>query len=68
MHTPIYPNNTHEILGQDVYSSTESKLSVVSDEQQRKQGFMAPLSQFDLISLGGAEKVLGFTFSRRQCS
>ena len=54
------------------YYSTESKFSVVSDGQQRKQGFMAPLSQCDLISQRGTERDFleggEFTFSRWQCS
>lgn len=42
------------------HTSTESKLSVVSDGQKRKQGFMVSLSQCDLISHRGAE--MGFYF------
>ena len=36
--------------------STESKLSVASGGQQQKQGFMAPLSNCDVISQRRAER------------
>ena len=40
-------------------TESESKLSVVSYGQQKKQGIMAPLLLCDLISHTGAERVLG---------